>query len=67
LQEDKVECQRTMNERTIKIEYFRFCLDQTPELIVLDCVDDCINLVYIIQELIFPANGTGKVLPDTGF
>ena len=54
-----------MDETRIKIEEFRFWLVQTPELILLDCVNDCINIVVIIQELISPANGAGKLPPDT--
>ena len=55
-----------MNETTIKIESFRFCLKQTPELILLDCVDDYINIAYITKEFIFSVNGDGKSPPDTG-
>jgi hypothetical protein len=61
----KMKCQRTMDETTIKIEEYRFRLVQTPELIFRDYVNDCINIVYTIQEIIFPAYGAGKLPPDT--
>jgi hypothetical protein len=28
-------------------------------------VNDCINIVHIIHKFIFPANGAGKLPPDT--
>ena len=55
-----------MNETTIKIESFRVRLKQKPELILLDCVDDYIDIAYITKEFIFLVNGDGKLPPDTG-
>jgi hypothetical protein len=54
-----------MDETKIKIDEFRFRFEQTPELIPLACVDDCINIAYITKEFIFPANDAGKLPPDT--
>ena len=34
-------------------------------LILRDYENGCINIVVIIQEFIFPANGAGKLPPDT--
>lgn len=54
-----------MDETTIRMEEFRFQFEQIPELILLACVDDCINIAYITKEFIFPANDAGKLPPDT--
>jgi hypothetical protein len=55
-----------MNDSNIKIEYFKFWLEQTPELILLDSMDYGLNIVFSIHEVIFPAHGAGKSLSDKG-
>ena len=49
-----------------KICVIQISSEPTPELILCDCVGDCINIGVITKEFISLANGAAKYPPDKG-